>query len=197
MVLFLTLLLLTEQYSPALALAPSWAQPGAGGDYRLSSLNWVSTGMSDKDQCQPAARHRNAGPVGWGSLCLWQVLAQPTTARWKTCTDVLYLRAVQVLWKGCSELGRKTWLWLTRDNESWWQHSLSMFSCGSSHRVARQAPLCTEVREDNLELYIFLSFLRFFKCSKFWSAQAHLQTWIAVNLWIKAEDLRKQTITWF
>lgn len=50
----------------------------AGADYRLSSLNWVTVGMPGKYECQLPARCRNAQPEGWGSLRLWQMLAQST-----------------------------------------------------------------------------------------------------------------------
>lgn len=50
----------------------------AGGDYRLSSLNWVTMGTSGKYQCQPPAERRNAWPEGWGSLRMQWMLAQST-----------------------------------------------------------------------------------------------------------------------
>lgn len=126
----------------------------AGGDYRFCSLNWVTVGKFSKYQRQPSAWRWNARSEGWGSSldrCWLNILACIV----KPAPCVICISALQVwptnnAWKSCSELGRTTWLLINPGQRDWWLHSLSMFSCGSSHRVARQALLSMEVRGGSL-----------------------------------------------
>lgn len=95
----------------------------AGGDYRWSSLNWVSTATTDQDRCQLPAQHRNAGPVGWGAsvcdrYCLENHAEKPAPAPSLLCIRAGQGRPAKAVWKSCSQLGSKIWLWLTLDNET-------------------------------------------------------------------------------
>lgn len=69
------------------------------------------------------------------------------------CVSAMQVWPAKTAWKSCSELGSKNWLSINPGQQDRWLHSLSMFSCGSSRSVARQALLYTGVRVGNLEYF--------------------------------------------
>lgn len=151
-----------------------WAAFSCASTGIIGSTAWKQEGITDWAPWTGSAWHVRQGSVpaastalvcrarGWGSLCLWQVLAQPTKSHWKACTKrALCLCCAGLVSQDCVEeplwTGKQNWLINPRQWD-WWQHSLSMFFCGSSHRVARQALLCTGVRGDNFEYSLFFFF---------------------------------------